>query len=202
HDALPILAGAGATVMVVAAETGRHGYEATAELSREEWRFLGHALELMRGVAAEHGVALAVHPHFGTVIEDAEQVDRLLSETDAGLCLDTGYLALGGADPVDVVRRAAGRVSHVHLKDVDARLAARVRRREIGYHDAVERGLYRPLGAGAVAVAALIELLEAGGYSGWYVLEQDTVLRSEPPEGGGPILDAGRSLRRIMEVAV
>ena len=196
-----LLANAGARVLVMAAETGHAGYETAADPSAGEWKLLARALERLRGAAAEHGVELVVHPHHGTLIASAVQTARLLEETDARLCIDTGHLLLGGADPVEVAGRAAaaGRVGHVHLKDVDAALAARVRRGEIRYRDAVERGLYRPLGAGDVDVDAVIGLLEASGYAGWYVLEQDAVVRSEPPEGEGPILDAGRSLRRMME---
>jgi inosose dehydratase len=35
-----------------------------------------------------------------------------------GLCLDTGHLAFGGADPVDVAETYAARITHLHLKDV------------------------------------------------------------------------------------
>ena len=39
-----------------------------------------------------------------------------------------------------------------------------------------------PLGDGDVAVADIVAALEAAGYPGWYVLEQDTAL----PSGGDP----------------
>ena len=35
-------------------------------------------------------------------------------------------------------------------------------------------GLFRPLGQGDTPVAETIAVLEASGYDGWYVLEQDT----------------------------
>jgi hypothetical protein len=38
--------------------------------------------------------------------------------------------------------------------------------------------------------AAVLDVLEGAGYSGWYVLEQDT----EPKEGVGPVLDVGKNL--------
>ena len=37
--------------------------------------------------------------------------------------------------------------------------------------------------------------LEASGYGGWYVLEQDAVVEAEPPEGEGPVDDVRKSLR-------
>jgi inosose dehydratase len=63
-------------------------------------------------------------------------------------------------------------------------------------------GLYRPLGEGDVDVATVVRLLEAAGYKGWYVLEQDVVLESEPAEGDGPGPAAARSvayLERILD---
>ena len=43
----------------------------------------------------------------------------------------------------------------------------------MSYHAAVAHGLYRPLGQGDVDIAAIVAALDAAGYAGWYVLEQD-----------------------------
>ena len=51
---------------------------------------------------------------------------------------------------------------------------------ELTYTEAVREGMYRPLGAGDVDVAAIVGYLEGHGYGGWYVLEQDTILRDDP----------------------
>jgi inosose dehydratase len=195
------LAAVGAEVLVLAAELGDGGYERSRDLTAGEWETLGRGLAEVRAIADAFGLRLAVHPHYGTAIEDARQVERLLCISDVPLCLDTGHLLVGGADPVAVARTAAGRVAHVHLKDVDAAIASQVRAGRIGYRDAVRRGLYRPLGEGDVDVAAIVGLLAAGGYDGWYVLEQDVVLDGEPAAGQGPVTDAARSveyLRRVM----
>ncbi|MBA3895249.1 MAG: hypothetical protein H0X69_16450 [Gemmatimonadales bacterium] len=50
-------------------------------------------------------------------------------------------------------------------------------------------------------IATVVRLLEAAGYQGWYVLEQDVVLDAEPAAGDGPATAAARSvdyLTRIM----
>jgi inosose dehydratase len=92
------------------------------------------------------------------------------------LTLDTGHLLVGGADPVALARSAPDRVGHVHLKDVDARLADRVRAGDLSFSAAVGTGLFRPLGEGDVDVLTLVRALEDAGYRGWYVLEQDVQL--------------------------
>jgi inosose dehydratase len=203
-DAARTLAAAGAEILVLAAELGNGagGYDQSAELSEGEWRALLDGLDQAHGVAGEQGLRVALHPHYGTAVERRAHVDRVLADSDVELCLDTGHLLVGGADPVEVARAADGRISHVHIKDVDAALAARVRAGELGYRDAVARGLYRPLGDGDVDVAGVVGLLRAAGYAGWYVLEQDVVLAEEPAEGQGPARMAARSvnyLNRVMQ---
>ena len=54
-------------------------------------------------------------------------------------------------------------------------------------------GLLRPLGAGSVDVAESVARLEAAGYAGWYVLEQDAMLDGEPA-GDGPLGNVGASI--------
>ena len=188
------IADLGGEVLVLAATSGRSGYESAAPLDADGWRVLADGLTRAAAVAQDLGLLLAVHPHRGTVIERPEEVDRLLDRTDVGLCLDTGHVAVGGGDPLELARHAAARVIHVHLKDVDAAVAGRVVAGELGYRNAVREGLYRPLGDGDLDVIAIVRALEEAGYAGWYVLESDEVLDREPPEGVGPIEDVRRSL--------
>ena len=198
------LAAAGGDVLVLAAELGNRGggYERSAELSSSEWTALLEGIDQARQVAAAHGLALALHPHYGTAVERRADVERIIARSDVPLCLDTGHLVVGGADPVEVARAANGRVVHVHFKDVDAELAGRVRAGDLGYRAAVARGLYRPLGDGDVDVRGVVRLLRSAGYAGWYVLEQDVVLEVEPADGEGPARAAARSvdyLERIIQ---
>ena len=194
------LAGAGAEVLVLAAASGGAGYDHRQRPGPAEWRRLAAGVAAAREVADAQGLALAVHPHVGTLIEGGEDVSRLLELTDADLCLDTGHLAVAGVDPLEVVEAAAGRIRHVHLKDVDAALAEDVRAGRVTYAAAVARGLYRPLGKGSVNVAELVRRLQAAAFPGWYVLEQDVMLSAEPGPGEGPILAVRESLRWLQEL--
>ncbi len=59
--------------------------------------------------------------------------------------------------------------------------------------EAVQHGLFRPLGSGDAHIDAVVEALRRSGYSCWLVLEQDLAITgSEPPVGGGPTLDVRR----------
>ena len=185
---------AGAGTLVLAADSGRRGYDERVELSDRSWRTLLENLDRIRDAAGERGVTAALHPHVGTVVERGPEVWRVLHGSRMPLCLDTGHLLIGGTDPAELVAQVPERVAHTHLKDVDAWLAAGVRAGERGYSDAVAEGMYRPLGQGDVDLARIVSTLEGHGYTGWYVMEQDAVLAAEPEPGGGPVADVRASL--------
>ena len=67
--------------------------------------------------------------------------------------------------------------------------------------DAVTQGLYTPLGQGDVDVKDITSTLISQGYTGWFVLEQDNVMRQEPDSGGGPMGDAKASVEFLRAVA-
>jgi inosose dehydratase len=133
------------------------------------------------------------------MIETGEETEQVLSGSRVGLCVDTGHLLAAGADPVAITAAHPDRVVHVHLKDVDAAAAARVRKGQTSFGEAVRAGMFRPLGEGDVDVAGLVRNLEGMGYDGWYVLEQDVVL-AERPVGEGPMADVRRSLDYLTRV--
>jgi inosose dehydratase len=193
HRALDQLVESGAGTLVVAAASGVDGYEGRPELDGSGWQRLLAGLDRVAALAATRGVQATLHPHVGTMVEGPDDVERVLAAASIDLCLDTGHLLIGGADPVQLARTAADRVAHVHLKDVDAGLAAAVREGRSSYVEAVSAGLYRPLGAGDVDVARVVGELESRGYAGWYVLEQDVVLAG-PQDADRPLADVRASL--------
>jgi inosose dehydratase len=184
---------AGADVVVLAAATGTNGYDHRRSLDEHEWSTLLANLDRIADATARRGAVTALHPHVGTVVERAEEVARVLRGSTVGLCVDTGHLLAGGTDPVALVREDPGRVVHVHLKDLDAALAAEVRAGRLAYAEAIPRGLFTPLGQGGVDVSALVRTLIDAGYDGWFVLEQDVMLAAEPV-GEGPAADVRTSL--------
>src|SRR5258708_18393668 len=152
----------GAELLVLAAATGREGYEERIALGDAQWVTLFETLSLVEAIAAAAGLAVVVHPHVGTVIEHPQDIERLLRGSHVSLCLDTGHVFVGGGDPLQIARAAGNRVRHAHLKDADATLSAAVRERRLSYAAAVQQGLYRPLGAGDARIADVLTELRQG----------------------------------------
>jgi inosose dehydratase len=195
------LARTGSEVMVLGPSSHLDGYDTSIEMDDEDWNtFLGN-LKRLRDIAGNNGLVTALHPHWGMAIERQHHVERLLESCDIDLCVDTGHLFVGGADPATITEMAKGRVRHVHLKDVDDTLAAKVRSGEVGFKQAVIDGMFKPLGQGDVDIAGVIRRLERSGFNGWYVLEQDASLAEEPEEGTGPKADAIQSLEYLKKIA-
>jgi inosose dehydratase len=196
-----VLAGAGADTFN-AAVVADDDWGMPQPLDRDGWATLARNLAEIDDVVAQHGLTLALHPHAGTQVQTAEEVERLLATSDAGWCLDTGHLVIGGVDPAEFVRRHGDRIVHAHLKDVDAAIAERLRAGELSLVQATQAGLFRPLGRGDARIDEVIDLLQGSGYERWLVLEQDTALTGEePPVGSGPVTDVRTSIEYLHSLA-
>ena len=172
------------------------------ELDDAGWARLARHLQEIEQLTAEYGLTVALHPHAGTLIETPGQVQRALEMVAVGWCLDTGHLTIGGADPVEFAREHGDRVVHAHLKDVDANVAAELRSGRCSLVDATRAGLFLPLGKGDARIAEVMDALQAHGYDGWLVLEQDTAITGdEPTVAGGPMRDARESIAFLHHTA-
>jgi inosose dehydratase len=192
---------AGGGVFVAAAVMDAQ-WSAPAPLDDERLGRMAGNLAAIAALVADHGLTFALHPHAGTLVESAANGERLLAATDVGWCLDTGHLMIGGGDPAAFVRDHADRVVHVHLKDVDAAVAARYRAGELTLVGATQAGLFRPLGRGDAGIAEVLDELDTRGYERWLVLEQDAAITGEePPVGRGPVLDVQASIEFLANTA-
>jgi inosose dehydratase len=144
-------------------------------LDREGRWALARTVLAVAKVARDHGLRPVLHPHAGTHVERAGQVEPLLDLCE--LCLDTGHCAYVGEDPVALYRRWADRIPYLHVKDVDPD------RRDGDFWASVAAGVFRPLGEGMVDFAALLAALRDHEFDGWAVVEQDRT------PGGDPVAD-------------
>ena len=147
-----------------------------APLSDLEWSALCGSLAGIDDIAAEHGLRQVFHSHVGSVVETDAELARILEGSEVSLVLDTAHLTLGGTDVVGLVDRYRHRVGLVHIKDVEPALAVRLAAGELSLMEAVQLGLFPPLGRGGVPIAEIVTRLEESGRDLWFVLEQDAAI--------------------------
>jgi inosose dehydratase len=190
------LSALGAKTLVLSAIAHRAGgADHGIVLSNTEWAHLLHSIGSVEHVCSRHKLRLAVQPKFGSTIQGPEDIERLLVGSDAGICLDLGHLVLAGADPLEILELAAGRIQHVQLNDLDAQLAGEVRDQGHDYAEAVSLGLFTPLGEGSAHVDRVVEALRRSSYRGWYALRQETRLSSSEDR---PLGRVSRSLEYLL----
>ena len=182
REHLALLAGLGSPVMVFAETTkeiiNNVGAPASARPKIEsaaEWKRLGQRFTAVADHLQAKGVRMAVHHHMGTVIQTAEEVDRLMENTGpaVGLLLDTGHMTFAGGDPLAVARRHADRIVHVHCKDIRRYALAACQGRDVSFSQAVLEGLFTAPGDGMVDYPGLLKILAGARYSGWLVQEAE-----------------------------
>ncbi|MEM8925604.1 MAG: sugar phosphate isomerase/epimerase [Actinomycetota bacterium] len=195
--AADLLASIGARYFNTAPVT-TYDWEPRRALTDDEWQHLYRMMAEVEEICAEHGLHQVVHEHIGCVIETKDEVERMLDNTETDLVLDTGHLAIGGFDPMEVVKRYRDRIGLVHLKDVDLDVARRFREESMSLMEAVQAGLFPAIGRGDLPMAEVVDHLEATDYRGWYVVEQDCAITGDmPADGEGPVLDVAASLSFI-----
>nr|WP_168487328.1 TIM barrel protein [Streptomyces sp. RLB1-33]QIY68269.1 TIM barrel protein [Streptomyces sp. RLB1-33] len=115
------------------------------ELTAVQWAGFGRAADrLGRLLLDEYDVRLVIHPHADSHIQTQPEIERLLNESDSrytNLCLDTGHVAYGGGDNLDLIRRFGERVGYVHIKQMDPAVLAQVAAENLSFGEAVQRGV-------------------------------------------------------------
>jgi len=122
----------------------------------------------------EMGIRLAPHPHTWGPMEREHEVRTILDLTDPDsvwFTPDTGHLALGGMDPVQIMSDYLPRIAEVHLKDTYAKYRGNKATPTREQH--AEASVYHNLGGGGVDFPAAMKLLRDRHYKGWVALDLD-----------------------------
>jgi len=156
--------------------SGRVPRDGSAALTAAQWKNVAHVVEEAAKVSAEFGLDLVFHPHVATYIETPEECERFFdvtSHTGIGLCLDTGHCDYGGGDSITEAGKFASVLRFLHIKDVDTKVLAEARRKQLTFEEAIEEKVFTIIGQGSIDFPALFRLLDKNNYSGWMVIEQD-----------------------------
>jgi inosose dehydratase len=182
---------------------------ATAGRSADAPRLPGPAwhgmMQLIKEIATlardGYGVKSYLHAHAGCYIEFEDEIDRAMADLPAdlvGLCVDTGHSAYAGIDPAALVSRYDARVGHLHLKDIDPGVLAACRAAKTGFFESIAQSVFCPLGRGMVDFRAVRAALDAVGYDGIGVVEQDV----DPAGTSSPLENARASLSYLREMGI
>jgi inosose dehydratase len=144
-------------------------------LAESEWADYCRRVTEFAERVNERGLRLAFHAHVFTAVETEEELERLVAMTGpaVGLVYDSGHMKLAGADPLAVIRGCMERVIHVHLKDVRADVAKRVRNEDMNFNDAILEGVFTTPGDGEIDFGPIVGVLKEADYKGWLVVEAE-----------------------------
>ena len=146
--------------------------------SPEDYRRMGRLLTEIGRRSSDLGIPLGYHNHMGALGQAPDEVARVLDAADpryVHLLLDTAHYQQAGGDPAAAVRRHAGRLLFLHLKDL-----------------AGER--FVEMGRGRVDFPAVFAALDAIAFDGWGVVELDSV-----PDSARTPKESGAISRRYLE---
>ncbi|MBQ8731413.1 MAG: TIM barrel protein [Oscillospiraceae bacterium] len=145
--------------------------------TKEEVLYTVECADLLARAAQDHGVKLSLHPHCNTAMMFEDEIDYIMAQTNPDrvfFCPDTAHLVGGKCDPVEMVRRYAGRTAFTHLKDIKGTGAV-----SSGMSAGVEvYSNFTELGNGCVDFPAVIRELNKAGYTGFWNCELDVASES------------------------
>jgi len=167
---------AGATSLVLQGGSRPGGGLDASALGR-----LGEALNRIGAYCREIGMVASLHPHTGTAVETRDEIDAIMRFTDpalVGFAPDTGQIAKGGSDIVEVLETYRDRIAHVHLKDWCGKADLDEDGKEI---DATGYVNYEAIGQGILPMPEILRILETCGDHIWVNVELDGTDRAPRP---------------------
>lgn len=167
-------------------------------MNEEEWNTLCQGLNKLGKIAKdEYGISLTFHHHMGTVVQTAEETERLMEGTDpeyVSLLFDSGHFAYCGEDPVAMVAKYVDRIKHVHLKDIRPEVVEKVKAEDMSFLAGVRAGAFTIPGDGCVDFDSIFKVLEEADYAGYMVVEAE-----QDPAKANPLEYAIRARKFIAE---
>jgi inosose dehydratase len=157
------------------------------EPAPDDYRRMGQLLSELGRRTADLGIRLGLHNHMGALSQAPDEVARVLDDADpryVQLELDIAHYQQGGGDPAEAVRRYAGRLLFLHIKDLESPVPG----------DAPGSYRFVELGRGKVDLKAVFAALNGISFDGWAVVELDSV-----PDPARTPKESGAIARRYLE---
>jgi inosose dehydratase len=115
------------------------------------------------------GIISAYHPNSpeGSVFRTAEDYEIMFSGLDyryVGYCPDSGHIAKGGMDVMQMFRNNGAQIRHVHFKDISMNQQ------------------WRTMGQGVIDHEGIVKLLRNIAYDGWIMVEEESDQAEADPD--------------------
>lgn len=137
------------------------------------WEKFGDGLRIVVERCRSRGYEPTFHNETGTFVEAPEEIEKMLSVSDVGWCLDTGHFLLGGGEPVTALNKWFDRINHIHIKDATLSLFDKIVQDKAPTTAIWDHEIFPVLGQGDLKLEALIKDMHKLGFQGWAVVEQD-----------------------------
>lgn len=180
-DSCRVLKALGAKYMVVidhvsSPRTDQAGQVDTAtRLDSHDWSAMMETMRQASEICLDAGITPTLHPHTGTYLEYADELDRAMQDLpeQVSLCIDTGHCFYAGMQPEQIIEQYAQRIQYLHFKDINPQVLDSVVTHSTDFYSAISQGVFCPLGQGGVNFPRVREALEKINYQGWVTVEQD-----------------------------
>ena len=167
-------------------------------MNDEEWEVFCTGMNKLGKIAKEeYGISLTFHHHMGTVVQNPDEVERMMENTDpeyVSLLYDTGHFTYCGADPLEMVKKYVNRIKHVHLKDIRPEVVEKVKNENLSFLEGVRLGTFTIPGDGCIDFDPIFKVLEDAGYEGYMLVEAE-----QDPAKANPLEYAIRARKFIAE---
>ncbi|MEI3612904.1 myo-inosose-2 dehydratase [Pseudogracilibacillus sp. SO30301A] len=155
-------------------------------LDDDGWKYLVEGLNKAGEICKENGMDLVYHHHAGTVVEQPEEIDRLMEMSDpnlVSLLYDTGHGYYGANDPVELLSKYYDRIKYIHLKDIRENVLKQAREEMFSIRQCIRSGVFTVPGAGCLDFEPVFKILIEKGYDRWALIEgEQNPLKYNPHE--------------------
>lgn len=167
-------------------------------MNDKEWEQFCFGMNWLGKIAKEeYGIALTFHHHMGTVVQNPDEVERMMENTDpkyVSLLYDTGHFAYCGADPLEMVTKYIDRIKHVHLKDIRREVVDQVKAENLSFLAGVRLGAFTVPGDGCIDFDPIFKVLADHHYEGYMLVEAE-----QDPAKANPLEYALKARKFIAE---
>lgn len=135
--------------------------------------------EIGKQTKEEYGVLACLHPHYGTTIQNRDEITRIMNMVNRDyvyLTADPAHMAKAGYDPTEVFFNYKDSIKYCHFKDYKEQDPNNPQKIEGEGGTAIIPDFVE-FGQGTIDLLALIRILQEANYDGWMTIELDKSVR-------------------------